>query len=280
MVASVVPPDSAMPRDSLGASMRRGQALMAHTADSLPKYVTSNLRCLSCHLDGGRRPDVSPLLGAYIRYPRYVDRTGAVVSIEERINYCFTRSLAGRRLPSSSREMQDMISYLAFLSSGIPVRGHVRGEGLPRMPALTGDSARGAQLYGPNCVRCHGASGEGTAVAPALWGPRSFSVGASMARQERAASFIRRAMPYDRPGSLTDQESFDLAAFVDAHPRPDLPGKERDWPGGGAPSDVPYATPGHAAYRPPPLIRRPGDVREMMVPAPRAVGRQGLGVRG
>jgi thiosulfate dehydrogenase len=285
---SVVPPDSAIPHDSLGAAMRRGLALLAHTPDSLPGYTGSNLRCLSCHLEGGRRADVAPLFGSYIRYPRYVDRTGAVVSIEERINYCFTRSLSGRMLPSTSREMQDIIAYLAFLSTGVSVRGHVRGEGLPRMPKLSGDSARGALLFVRTCVRCHGVAGEGRAAgedrpaAPALWGLRSFSIGASMAREERLAAFIRRAMPYDRPGSLSDQEAFDLAASVDSHLRPDLPAKERDWPAGDAPYDVPYATRGHAAYRPPMVIKRTGDLRTMIVGAPRRaeVGSQKPEARG
>ena len=281
---SVVPPDSAMPHDSLGAAMRRGLALLAHTPDSLPGYTGSNLRCLSCHLDGGRRASVAPLLGSYIRYPRYVGRTGAVVSIEERINYCFTRSLSGRTLPSTSREMQDIIAYLAFLSTGVPVGGHVRGDGLPLMPKLSGDSARGARLFVRTCVRCHGVAGGGRAAgedrpaAPALWGLRSFSIGASTAREERAASFIRRAMPYDRPGSLSDQDAFDLAAFIDSHPRPDLPAKERDWPASDAPYDVPYATRGHAAYRPPPVIKRTGDLRTMIVGPPKQL--QGPGARG
>jgi thiosulfate dehydrogenase len=34
----------------------------------------------------------------------------------------------------------------------------------------------------------------------------------------------------------------DLAAYVTSQPRPDFPGKEKDWPEGGAPPDVPYRT--------------------------------------
>jgi thiosulfate dehydrogenase len=283
--ASVVPPDSAMPTGALGKSMRRGRALLQHTHDSLPRYAPANLRCISCHLDDGRRVDGAPLVGAYARYPRYVERAGAVVSIEERINYCFTRSLAGRRLPPSSREMQDIVSYLAFLSTGVPTGAHVRGEGLPRVPKLTGDSVRGQKLFVANCVRCHGAGGGGGAVpvnsrgqnsplfAPALWGARSFSIGAGLARIERAAAFIRSVMPYDRPGTVSDQEAYDLAAFLLSHPRPDLPAKASDWPAGGAPADVPYSTRGHVGYRPPVLIRRSGDTGEMIAappaPAPR-----------
>jgi thiosulfate dehydrogenase len=282
--ASVVPPDSAMPVSALGRAMRRGRALLQHTRDSLPQYVGANLRCVSCHVDDGRRVDAAPLVGAFARYPRYVDRAGAVVTLEERINYCFTRSLAGRRLPNSSREMQEIVSYLAFLSIGVPTGAHVRGEGMVRMPKLTGDTARGAKLLISACVRCHGASGQGgpmpgggksglPAFAPALWGPRSFSIGAGLARVERAAAFIRTVMPYDRPGTLDDQQAYDLATYILARPRPDLPGKAADWPHGNTPADVPYATQGHAAYHPPPLIRRSGDTSEMVVGPPAAVRR-------
>ena len=54
-------------------------------------------------------------------------------------------------------------------------------------------------------------------------------------------------MPQTAPGSLTAQEAFDLSAFINAQPRPDSPGKEDDWPMGGAPADVPYDTKGHEA---------------------------------
>jgi thiosulfate dehydrogenase len=264
---SAVPPDSAMPHDSLGAAMRRGLAVLAHTGDSLPNYAVSNLRCLSCHLDGGRRPLIS-LVGSFVRYPRYVERSGAVVSIEDRINYCLTRSLAGRTLPVGSRQMQDMVSYLAFLSTGVPVGAHVRGEGTPRIAPLRGDTGRGTRLYTQQCARCHGDGGAGTAVAPALWGPRSFTIAAGMAREERLASFVRHAMPFDRPGTLSDQDAFDVAAYVVSHPRPDLPGKGGDWPAGAAPSDVPYATRGHVAYHPVPVIARTGDTAAMIVRPP------------
>ena len=267
---SIVPPDSAIPVGPVGAGIRRGRALLEQTRDSLPDHVGGNLRCMSCHLDDGRRLNASPLLGAYARYPRFVDRSGAVVSIEQRVNYCFTRSLAGTKLTPSSREMRDIVSYLAFLSTGIPAGAQTRGQGTPALPRLSGDRSRGAALYRPNCARCHGSHGEGTNTAPALWGPRSFTIGAGIARESRAAAFIRRNMPNDRPGVLTDQQAFDLAAYVLSQPRPDLPGKANDWPQGDAPYDVPYATRGHAAYQPATLIRRTGDTTGMMVPLPLA----------
>ena len=246
------PADSLIPNDQLGASIRRGLALVTHTTDSLPRYATGSLQCSSCHIDAGRRRDAAGLLGVYARFPKYMDRTGAVIPIEDRVNYCFTRSLAGNRIPNDSREMQDIVAYLAWISTGVPVGRHVRGEGMPKMPKLRGDSARGARLFATTCTLCHGAEGQGNPPAiPALWGRKSFSIGASMAREERAATFIRHFMPQNNPGSLTDQQAFDLAAYVDSHARPDSPGKENDWPRGGAPYDVPYSTTGHTAYRAP-----------------------------
>jgi cytochrome c/uncharacterized membrane protein YfcA len=258
--AARIPPDSAIPHDSLGASIRRGMAIMAHTPDSLPRNTPTNLRCLSCHLDGGRRPQVASILGGYARYPRYVARTGRESSIQERVNFCLTRSLSGLPLPTDSRDMRDIVNYLAYLSTGVSHGNWVRGEGLPEIAKLSGDSARGARLFTSTCARCHGDNGAGMLGIPALWGPKSFDIGASMARVSVAATFIRRAMPYDRPGTLTDQEAYDVATFVTSHSRPDLPGKANDWPKGDAPVDVPYITKDHTPARPtPPLLPHMGE---------------------
>ncbi len=261
------------PDDALSTAVYRGLALITHTHDSLPSYASATMTCTSCHLDEGRRPNAAPMTGAFARYPRLIERAAAVVPIEDRINYCFTRSLAGSRLPANSREMQDIVAYLAFISRGIPVGEHVRGEGMAKMPALSGDSTTGHALFTDNCARCHGPDGSGMGPIPALWGAKSFSIGASMARVERAASFIRHNMPFDRPGTLTDQQSYDVAAYVVSMPRPDMPGKENDWPNGDAPSDVPYDTKGHTAFRPPRVLARSTDPAAAQVPPPVPVSR-------
>jgi thiosulfate dehydrogenase len=259
------------PDDPYTTSVYRGLALISQTRDSLKAYVGGNLNCVSCHLDEGRRPNAAPLTGSFARYPRYMDRSGAVVPIEDRINYCFTRSLAGSKLPSDSREMQDIVAYLSFISRSVPHGEHVRGESMPTMRSMLGDSIRGHVLYLNNCARCHANNGAGMGPIPALWGAKSFSIGASMARQERAASFIRRNMPFDRPGTLTDQQAFDVAAYITSMPRPDSPGKENDWPNGGAPRDVPYDTKGHKAYRPPKVLPRASNSAAAVVAAPVSV---------
>lgn len=271
---SEIPP----PGDSLGASIRRGLALVTNTSDSLPAYAPGTINCSSCHLGAGRSADAAPLTGSHARFPKYLERSGAVVGLADRVNYCFTRSLAGSKLPADSREMQDILAYIAWLSRGVPVgegKKLAGADGLPAMPASgAGDRDRGAQVYASKCVLCHLPTGEGNVAVtphiPALWGPRSFSVGASMARQSKAASFIWHNMPVGMGRTLTPQEAYDVAAYVTSKPRPDSPGKETDWPSGGAPDDVPYATQGHVAYLPPPLLPR-ANAAAAIVPPPRSI---------
>jgi thiosulfate dehydrogenase len=255
-----IPPSFAaldsLPDNGLSRAIRRGHALVLHPRDSLPEYTESNLNCTSCHLDHGLRQSAIPLTAAFARYPRFMDRTDSVASLEDRVNYCFTRSLAGQPIPVESRAMRDIVAYLAFLSRGVTLGNAPASVGSATMPKLSGDSARGHALFTSTCTRCHGVDGAG-ALYPALWGEHSFGIGASMAREERAAAFIRHNMPYDGLVTLTDQQAFDVAAFITSQPRPDLAAKENDWPAGGAPYDVPYDTKQHAAFHPPPVLVRP-----------------------
>jgi thiosulfate dehydrogenase len=148
----------------------------------------------------------------------------------------------GKALEAKSSEMRDIVAYLAFLSRGFPVGGEMEGQGVPALPAMKGDTTRGHAVFAANCVVCHGADGHGTAAAPPLWGPKSFNIGAGMARVQSAARFIHEVMPRDRPGALTPQQAFDVASYISSRPRPDFAGKENDWPNGGAPADVAYKT--------------------------------------
>ena len=268
------PAEADIPNDSLGLSIRRGLYLLRFTPESLPAYATSALRCTSCHQNDGLKPSAAPLTGAHARYPKYMPRSGAVIGLADRVNYCFTRSLAGNLLPPESRQMNDILAYLAFISRGVPVGTKIAGaDGLISMKdTLTGDITRGDEVFKSQCVACHQADGRGNGPIPALWGPKSFSIGASMAREERAASFIWHNMPQSNPGSLSPQQAFDVAAYINSHPRPDSPGKESDWPTGGAPKDVPYATTGHVPHRPPAslIVRR--EPTRAIVPKPPVVG--------
>ena len=192
------PTENDIPSDSLGAAIRRGLALLRFTPESLPKYVGSNVRCTSCHQNDGTKATAAPLTGSHARFPKYMPRSGQTISLADRVNYCMTRSLAGNPLPSDSRDMIDILAYLAFISKDVPIGRHLSAvDGLvPMKDTLVGDPMAGAIIFTKTCEVCHQADGSGKSPIPALWGPKSYSIGASMARVERAASFISHNMPH------------------------------------------------------------------------------------
>ena len=241
-VAFRVPSESEVRDTVVLASVRRGRALLNHTRDSLPQHVGNGLVCTNCHQKDGTLPNGMGWVGVYARFPQYRGRAGATQLIEDRVNDCFKRSLNGRPLTPESREMRDIVAYMAFLSTGYPVGAETDGQGLPKMEPLKGDTVRGAATFTMRCARCHGVTGGGTMLAPPLWGARSYNVGAGMARVRTAASFIKHWMPQDSAGVLSAQDAFDVASYIDSRPRPDFKGKEKDWPHGDPPPDVAYAT--------------------------------------
>jgi thiosulfate dehydrogenase len=213
---------------------QRGKAILQHFNDSLPRSAGNALRCTSCHLEDGRRATAMSWLATTSRYPRYRARRGSIETIEQRVNECIARSLAGRMLPGNGVEMRDIVAYLNEL-------GREPAPARPDTVRLVGDTLRGQRQFAASCARCHGASGAG-AAAPAVVGARSYSVGAGLARQTVLATFLRWNMPQDAPGTLPAQDAADIAAWMLRQPRQDHPGKERDWPNGDAPQDVAYAT--------------------------------------
>lgn len=236
------PSDSAIPANEMGDAIRRGRSLLAATRDSLPAHVGADLRCFSCHLKDGTQPGAFPLIGAYSRFPQYRSRNGLVNLLEDRINDCFERSMNGKALPRDGREMREMVAYLAFLSRGIAPPGEVSGQGVRALEPQRPDTVQGRAIFLETCSRCHGSEGEGTALAPPLWGPRSFNIGAGMSRLRTAAAFIRDNMPNDRAVVLSDQHAYDVAAYMLSRPRPDFARKADDWPHGDPPPDVAYPT--------------------------------------
>ncbi len=216
----------------------RGRALLNAFRDSLPQYSGNRLRCTSCHLDEGTRANAMPWLNTAVRYPKYRSRRGAEETLTQRVNECVTRSLAGRALPENGSAMRDILAYLDSL-------GALPRPAAPDTVKLVGDLLHGKRVYTTTCVRCHAVDGRGVdKLAPAVWGARSYSIGAGLARQTVLATFLRENMPYDRATQLTAQDAADVAAYVLANPRQDHPGKERDWPKGDPPMDVAYATNG------------------------------------
>src|SRR5690606_33860815 len=64
---------------------------------------------------------------------------------------------------------------------------------------------------------------------PPLWGPESYNIGAGMARLLTAARFIKARMPLGAP-ELSDDEAYDVAAYMNAQSRPAMAELEQDYP--------------------------------------------------
>lgn len=237
-----------VPEGPLGESIKYGYKLMHETNTALPNNVGNNLACSSCHGTAGTDA-TSPLTGVTAVYPAYNPRAGKVLTIEDRINGCFKRSMNGKPLESTSDEMRAMVAYLNYISTDVPIgikeRPWVVKNSMQNVPKP--DLANGEKLFQQSCSQCHGADGSGTGPTsgPALWGDKSFNIGAGMGRISTAAGYIKRNMPLGemggiKQGSLSDQQAADLAGFILSKDRPDFADKANDWPKGDAPADVPY----------------------------------------
>jgi thiosulfate dehydrogenase len=246
-VALNPPDESTIPDGPFGEAVRLGLRIVTDSRANAGAYVGGRLNCTSCHLDRGRTPYASPWAGLWGVFPEYRSRAGRVISLEDRINDCFARSMNGTPLPLDSAEMRGVASYIRWLSTGVPVGTEVDGRGFARFKApQAADPDRGRSAFEARCASCHGADGQGATTAdggylyPPLWGPGSFNIGAGMARLETAAAFVKANMPLGQGGTLSDQEAYDIAAYFTRQPRPDFPGKGRDWPQGGKPADARY----------------------------------------
>ncbi|MGH9378846.1 MAG: c-type cytochrome, partial [Terriglobia bacterium] len=222
------PPDvSSIPPGPLGASIRLGRNIIMNTPKYAAAYTGNNMSCSDCHLKAGTAANASPLAGVTTLFPLYFARSGRVIAIQERIEECFLRSENGKRLPLQGPEMMAMIAYMAWLSKGVPSCSTVEGRGFPPLQSPSHvDKATGAKIYAARCAMCHKQDGAGVpGMSPALWGPRSFNDGAGMSHFPKMAAFVKANMPPTQPGSLTTQEAFDVADYVDSQPRTHFAGQ-------------------------------------------------------
>lgn len=232
------PPDpSEIPQGPEGDAIKRGMAIFDNARANSGAFVGNALACKNCHLEDGRKADSSPMWAAWVSYPQFRKKTGTINTMEDRIRQCFLYSMnapnspSGGPPPDGSTVYADLESYFHWLAAGAPTGAKMPGAGYPKpqLAAAGYDPSRGAQLFAQKCAACHGPGGQGatapdgTVVYPPLWGPRSFNWGAGMARVDLAAGFIRANMPLGQGNSLSDQQAWDVAAFVDSHERPKDP---------------------------------------------------------
>jgi S-disulfanyl-L-cysteine oxidoreductase SoxD len=92
------------------------------------------------------------------------------------------------------------------------------GRGLPEG---SGTAAAGKEIYDNRCARCHGAHGEGGDSVPLVGGRGSLNtanplktVASYWPYATTLYDYVSRAMPYDKPGTLTANQVYSLSAYV------------------------------------------------------------------
>jgi thiosulfate dehydrogenase len=185
------------------------------------RYAGNGLRCSSCHLRGGTQPNGFPLNVAGV-YPKWRSKNGVRNGIELRIRDCFLYSLNGVMPPPEAAEVQAVAAYINYLSEGEIIGRPPVGWGVPTLPDTGADPnpPRGQAVYKRECAACHGADGQGSGPIPPVWGVESYNAGAGLNSTQRLAGFIWANMPMGKERSLTHQEAFDVAAFLNLQHRP------------------------------------------------------------
>jgi len=92
------------------------------------------------------------------------------------------------------------------------------------LPPGSGTPAKGAKIFAEKCAACHGDAGRGGVAPyyPALVGGAPLTngidtiktIGNYYAYATTIFDFTRRAMPYNMPRSLTDDEVYSLTAYI------------------------------------------------------------------
>ncbi len=89
------------------------------------------------------------------------------------------------------------------------------------LPVGGGTAIEGEGVYVANCLRCHGLKGAGDPADRLVGGMGSLAspkpiktVGSYWPLATTLFDYVRRAMPYDRPGALSDDEIYALTAYL------------------------------------------------------------------
>jgi thiosulfate dehydrogenase len=254
-----LPPDSTkIPATPEGDLIRYGRELVAHTAIYLGPtgkvmQISNGMNCQNCHLKSGKKAFGNNYAGVAATYPKFRARSGAIESIEKRVNDCIERSLNGKTLNENSREMKAFVSYISWVGSEVTKGSYPKHAGIAELPLLdrAADPGKGKLVFDEHCSRCHGINGEGLKAEngiewkyPPLFSAASYNVGAGLYRLSRFAGYVKLNMPYDLASPdnpvLTDEEAWDVAAFINSQPRPSKKFPS-DWPDiSSKPYDHPY----------------------------------------
>lgn len=224
------PLDRDIPDNQYGDMVRKGRDLFMDTQQLRGTNVFNEQNCSNCHLDAGRLANSAPMWASFGMYPAYRGKNDKVNTMAERIQGCFTYSMNGVPPETGSEPLVAIQTYFHWLATGAPINEAMPGRGYPALEEPEGgyDPVRGAKVYAEQCAVCHADDGAGQKVGerqvfPPLWGDGSYNWGAGMHRVNTAAAFIKANMPLSKPYSLSDQDAWDVAAYINSKERPQDP---------------------------------------------------------
>ncbi len=253
----IAPDTSLLTNSETDTLIKYGKDLIENTGHYFgPAGIISKnangMNCQNCHLKAGRQLWANSYAAVFSNYPKVRPRSGKLENLVMRISDCMERSMNGKTFDSLGTEMKAMISYINWVGKDVPKDSTPEGTSIVQLKYLerAADPEKGKIVFETNCVTCHGKEGKGQLypdgrfLYPPLWGDRSYNTAAGMYRLSRLAGFVKSNMPYQKSTHasplLTDEEAWDVAAYINSRPRP-VKFFSQDWPDiSKKPIDHPY----------------------------------------
>lgn len=113
--------------------------------------------CASCHSPQAK--ESVDLGGAASRYPRFDERLGRVMGIEEQVNSCRERRMASVPVPLGSRTMNLLAGYVKYLGRGNAIKTAADATGGEAFERGRVSFRRKAGQLNFSCADCHDAAG-------------------------------------------------------------------------------------------------------------------------
>jgi mono/diheme cytochrome c family protein len=134
-------------------------------------------------------------------------------------NLFFPLMLAACCLPAVAQRVYNLGTSAS--PDEIKIMDHVVGPAGKELPAGSGTAKEGSALFARHCAKCHGPNGQGGGMASRLVASEP---GSGKFVQKSATNYypyatiawdyINRAMPGDKPGSLSADEVYAVTAYL------------------------------------------------------------------
>jgi len=226
-----------VPRGPIAEYVVKGCNVITDTWNSMPELLKvwrTDMKCQSCHRQGGTVKNAAPLAYGAVLLPIVSTRAYKPIRFHRRALMCFARSLNWLDLGRDSPFPDYVHAYANWLAQRDDLQIGVlyEGRGIPMMydtQGLGSSILAGEAVFNQYCYGCHGENAWGGMglvwngeEPPPIAGPHSFNGSASMSKRPRLAGFIYNNMPQGATPEnpiLTVQQSLDVALYLQSFGR-------------------------------------------------------------